>query len=332
MEMGHGDRQSHASHLQRATISSAGSSAEFGGGAGQPVHPSAVYPPFESLWRQSTPPQSPGNTSLLGSWPSRPGSQRKQRELRERKFDRLSATYGGVARDPAGGVQPMGASPLQGASLQGCGMQGGGGSFQGGTALFAMHRHGVPPRTAGSDGMEGRLEGQALLWRAVQSSEARRRPLPPGEHRPPHTASGGQRTGRPPHTPPRAAEGSRQGTRGGGGAGEARQSSSRSGTRGGAAPQRRAVAAARRLPVSPDAAADRMGFFAGNDDAGEHSSGHANGSRSARGQGGDALDRRDLSGMVTPLPFHSSLTLDFLALFAQEDEADDLGWGETEID
>ena len=84
MEMGHGDRQSHASHLQRATISSAGSSAEFGGGAGQPAHPSAVYPPFESLWHQSTPPQSPGNTSLLGSWPSRPASQRKQRELRER--------------------------------------------------------------------------------------------------------------------------------------------------------------------------------------------------------------------------------------------------------
>jgi hypothetical protein len=28
-----------------------------------------------------------------------------------------------------------------------------------------------------------RLEGQALLWRAVQSSEAKRRPLPPGDHR-----------------------------------------------------------------------------------------------------------------------------------------------------
>ena len=100
------------------------------------------------------------------------------------------------------------------------------------------------------------------------------------------------------------------------------------------------MAAARRLPVSPDAAADRMGFFAGGDEGGEHTghAPHANGSLSARGQqGGDTLQLeisggRDLSGMVTPLPFHSSLTPEFLALFAQEDETDDLSWGEREID
>ena len=76
-----GDRGA-AAHLHRGDCGSRGE-------CGPPAHPSAVYPPFESLWRQSTPPQSPGNTSMLGSWPSRPGSQRKQRELRERKFDRL---------------------------------------------------------------------------------------------------------------------------------------------------------------------------------------------------------------------------------------------------
>ena len=41
---------------------------------------------------------------------------------------------------------------------------------------------------------------------------------------------------------------------------------------------------------------------------------------------------RELSGVVTPLPFRSSLTPEFLALFAQEDEDEDLSWGEREID
>ena len=53
-----GDRGA-AAHLQHGAF---GSSAD----CGPPSHPSAVYPPFEPLWRQSTPPHSPGNTSLLG--------------------------------------------------------------------------------------------------------------------------------------------------------------------------------------------------------------------------------------------------------------------------
>ena len=99
-------------------------------------------------------------------------------------------------------------------------------------------------------------------------------------------------------------------------------------------PQKRAVAAARRLPVSPDAAAERLAFFAAGDevDARAHAAGgcsggscsSARGQQGARGpQAGEPPNLAPRDGVVVrgasapPLPFRSSLTPEFLALFAQ---------------